>query len=241
MRRFLLLSLSLALPLAIACGDKDDTSSPEGDADADTDTDTDTDADGDADVGACSAWTGISRVGSTWSYAFADGDLSGTVDNEVTAYDPLVGTVGTESLSVLSTADYIITSTTTTEYLCDGDGYWITHQYTEYSMQMSGQDFDGWTEMTYDPPALLMPADMEVGTTWTTAYVGTTETSISGASDFSSTVQQEVTGAEQVTVPAGTWDTLLVEFTGDGEGFSNVARDVGQVKSNVTVLTSFNP
>ena len=221
---------------SVACGDKDDTGS-----EGDTDTDTDTDADGDTDAGPCSAWTGIQGVGTTWAYDFADEGLAGTVDNEITAYDTGTGLASAESYSMLVSADYTITSNTTTDYRCDDEGFWMLAQYTEYAMDYDGTVYDGWTDSSYDPPALLIPSELAVGTSWTTSYVGTTETSVSEPAPFESSVQQQVVEERAVTVPAGSYDTLYVEFTGDGEGFSYIASGVGQVKSNVTELTSYQP
>jgi len=240
MRSIPLSALILALGLGLtACGDKDDSSDPEGDTDTDSDTDSDSDSDGDIDL--CGPWTGVQGTGATWSYNFVDANLSGTVDNEVTDYNAGTGLVSAESYSVLVSADYTITSTTTTDYRCDDDGYWILGQYTEYSMDYSDTVYDGWSDSVYEPPALLLPLDIAIGDTWTTRYVGTTQTHVSDPSPFESTVQQEVIEEAEVTVPAGTYDTLYVEFSGDGEGFSNIARGVGQVKSNVTELTSYEP
>jgi hypothetical protein len=237
----LTLTLTLASVALSACGDKDDTATPEGDTDTDTDADGDTDSDADTDAGPCGPWTGISGLGTTWSYSFADADLSGTVDNEITAYDAGAGLVTAESLSDLTGPDYTLSSTTTTEYRCDGDGYWMLSQHTEYAMDYAGTPIEGWTDASYDPPALLIPHDIQVGDSWTTSYIGTTETNMSAPAPFESSVVQTVIEEQSVTVPAGTYDTLYVEFSGDGEGWSNIARGVGQVKSNVTVLTSYQP
>ena len=240
MRTLSLSALFLVLGLGVvACGDKDDTDAPEGDTDADTDTDTDTDAD--TDVGACGAWTGIDGVGATWSYDFADDDIAGTVNNEITAYDGSTGLVTASSFSDLTGTDYTLTSTTTSEYRCDGEGMWMLSQYTEYDMDYAGTPIEGWTDTVYEPAALLIPTDINVGDTWTTAYVGTTTTNMTDATPFESTVEQVVIEEREVTVPAGTYDTMYVEFSGDGDGFSYIARGVGQVKSNVTELTSYSP
>ncbi len=238
MRTLSLSSLLLVLGLGLtACGDKDDTDAPEGDTDTDADTDTDTDT----DVSACGAWSGIEGVGTSWSYDVADGDLSGTVDNEITAYDASTGLVTTLSVSALTGVDYSLDSTTTSEYRCDGDGMWLLTQYTEYAMDYAGTPIDGWTDSSYDPPALLLPVDIAVGDSWTTSYTGVTETSMTDPDTFSSTVQQTVVEERNVTVPAGTYDTMYVEYTGDGDGFTYIARGVGQVKSNITELTSYQP
>ncbi len=237
----MLWTLGLATVALSACGDKDDTAPPEGDTDTDTDADGDTDSDADTDAGPCGPWTGIHGLGSTWSYSFADGDLSGTVDNEITAYDAGTGLVSAESLSALTGPDYTLSSTTTSEYRCDGEGYWMLSQYTEYQMDYAGTPIEGWTDTTYDPPALLVPDEISVGESWTTRYVGVTETNMSAPTPFESSVVQTAIEEQSVTVTAGTYDTLYVEYSGDGEGWSNIARDVGQVKSSVTELTSYAP
>jgi hypothetical protein len=163
------------------------------------------------------------------------------VGNEITAYDAGTGLVTAVSESDITGPDYTITSTTTSQYRCDSDGMWMTGQYTEYLMDYAGTPIEGWTDSSYDPAALLVPADIDVGDTWTTAYVGVTETNMTDPTPFESTVLQQVIEPAEVTVPAGTYDTLYVEFTGDGEGFSYIARGVGQVKSNVSELTSYQP
>jgi predicted small lipoprotein YifL len=241
--------LLLGTASLVACGDKDDTAAPEGDTDTDTDadTDTDTDADGDADGDAdadpssCGPWTGIQGVGTAWSYSMQDASLRGTVDNLITAYDAGTGLVTSESVSDLVGDGYTMESTTVSEYRCDDDGFWLLTQYTEYAMDYGGTPFDGWTDTIYEPAALIIPKSLDVGDTWTTSYTGTTETNVTDPTAFSSSVLQQVVEQSSVTVPAGTYDTLYIEYDGDGSGYSHVARDVGQVKSNITELTSYTP
>ncbi len=239
MRRLSLLLALLTLGLATACGEDDKDTGPEGDTD--TDTDTDTDADGDTDAGPCNDWTGIAGVGTTWVYDFADGELSGTVDSEVTAYDAGNGSVTVDSDSTIAASGTTTTSLTTTDYLCDAEGFWMLSQYTEYSVEYGETTYEGWTDTTYNAPVLLIPGDLAVGSTWTTSYDGVTETNVSGPQEITSTVEQEAVEEAQATVPAGTYDTIHVIYSGDGSGESWVAAGVGSVKTNVSELVSYTP
>lgn len=66
------------------------------------------------------------------------------------------------------------------------------------------------TETTYDPPALIVPADVTPGATGTTTSVVTVKT---GSTTMTYTSQRDVTvvGVETITVPAGTFRALKVE------------------------------
>lgn len=80
-----------------------------------------------------------------------------------------------------------------------------------------------------DPFQMIIPVDVKAGMTWNWE-----------SADKKSKEAAKVIGFEKVTVPAGTYDALLIEYTGNSEGVSYVekawfVKDIGNVK---TVSTS---
>ncbi len=106
-----------------------------------------------------------------------------------------------------------------------------------------GPDYDvsGTSTTTYDS-YLSMPADMDVGDTWGGTVTGTSALDGEVVNEFSYTYSARVTGTERVTVPAGTFDTLVISTTTEGNTSRQwVAEGIGGVKSDGSELISYAP
>ena len=245
--------LPLLLLLATACGDKpvddtqagDDTGPVEADTDTDADADGDTDADADADSDAdadadlCGGFTGIRGVGSSWEWNY----VSGISGHQASTVESISGTTVVLRVdSEISASGYTTTYDMRTSYRCDDDGLWHTYAEVDYHTVGPDYDYQGSTTSSYSG-YLVIPADLEVGSTWTNSVSGTTtvvETGDTNSFTFTSTGQ--VTAEEQVTVPAGSYTALRTTITTDGNAATSwLAADVGTVKSDSSELVSYTP
>ncbi len=228
--RISLLSLLAALPLAACTGKGDDTGGPDA-HDSTNDTD--------SHLGACGAY--MSGVGSVLTYSFtAASQMTGTSVVTFTSLDSASGDAVFTSITDIASAQYTSSSTTIQNMRCQADGIFDLSSTTDYSVVASGTSFGGTTETTYGPPMLVLPADVAVGSNWDMSTDGTTTDSNAGSSTFSISQTAAVTGAESVTVPAGTYDTLAITYTPSSGDPSHawIAAGVGTVKSDTTELSA---
>lgn len=167
----------------------------------------------DPDAGVCPAWSGLSVEGQRWSWErFAD-DL---------AWEATIETLEAENVSVAS-GDSVST------YRCDEDGAWAVER-------RAGDDAT-WSKWRFDPPYLVVPRSLEVGSAWTSEVAwnlirsdGTTEV---GSASTQFYVEAEV----ESVVPAGSFSALQVRVLSDEGGDSwYFARDVGVVLTDTDQL-----
>lgn len=223
--RSYVLSLLAFSPLAACTGKGDDS-------------DGDTHPTGDT-VGVCGAYMG--QVGSTLTYTFTEtSQMTGTTVVTFTSLDAGTGEAVFDSTSNITTAQSTSTTTTVQNARCQPDGVHAVSITTDYSVTAGGQMFTGSTDTTYDPPFLLLPADVAVGSDWDMSTAGTTTDSNSGTSTFSISQTASATGMESVTVPAGTYTSLAITYTpSTGDPFHAwIASGVGTVKTDSTELSS---
>jgi hypothetical protein len=237
----------LALAL-LACGDKDDnalvpaspSSSDDGTGDGGGD-------EIDSDLyGLCGPYAGVEKVGSAWEYRY-DGERDGSYTVEATSWDGDSGALILETSSDYFQDGVHIVSATAGEYLCDDEGMWALSLYTEYTEEASGMVEEGWSRLTFDAPALVLPFTLVDGTSWSTIGEGTAEYS-SGVSDTVNLLTESVVeGEEAVSVPAGSYDALRigsVSYDGVTETTSATSwrsPGVGVIKDAVSELVRYDP
>lgn len=222
---------------------KDDT------ADGDDTGDTGDTGEGVVDLGPCGPYTGLNAVGSSWTYGYTDEyqastGYTGSWSYAVTGLD-IQGGVTTillegESTMASDSIDAYV-SATSTSMTCDAEGLWIVSSAYDYTMTIGGNEVEGWGETVYDTPALTLPADPEVGDTWTVEATGTTSSN-TGAYDFDTTYTYTITDEASVEVPAGTFTTLVMDISTEGAGTTSswMDRTVGNVLSETYELVSYS-
>ena len=187
---------------------------------------------------ACSTWFPVDQVGANWEYAY-----SSVVDGSYT--NVAVGEELFEGLPawrVDSDARYTLDGETVTQeistwYRCTDEG--VHYAGFEIDTTLGGES--NWTLTIYDTQPLVVPVEMAVGDTWTTRFLGTRTSSYDEAESIDMTTTYSVTGAERITVEAGTFDTLAVaEDMGDTPGEvgidANYAAGVGLIQSELVEL-----
>jgi hypothetical protein len=188
--------------------------------------------------GLCGEFSGVDGVGTTWEYDYNDGQgTTGPYVVEVTAIDgkdvELVATLNVEGTT------FTQESTTTSQVRCGEDGMVLRSSYNFYSVNASGNEYDGWTEITYTNGALSLPRTLEVGTTWVSDQTYTYTDSNGGNDSISSVYTFEVTAEEDINLPAGAYTALRVEIL-DNTGASHYAKGVGFVKSDYFQLSRYS-
>ncbi len=182
---------------------------------------------------ACGRWAGIADE-REWDYASGEGATpTRTYTVRVGFFDGVEGKLvvsGSDSDAKL-TRDY----TDELDFVCDG-GFWVEHLVSQYAGIADGSPYSGRTETTYDEPALVWPAELAQGDTWTTAYVGSVRVDDGDTTPIATTVVSEVLPPQAVTVPAGTWRAFAVKHTsGEGDSATTsrefVVPEVGVVKA----------
>ena len=247
--------MTLLLPLLLACaGDKDqnpgdgdadtDTDSDtdtDTDTDADSDTDSDTDSDADADADAtCSRYSGIQGVGTTWEYDLSGSSYEGSYTLVVTDLDG--GDVTMEQHQEYAGTGYTYEADAVLSYRCKDEGMYLSSNRTEYVTVSSGSSYEGWSETTYTPSALVLPYDLAVGDTWDVTMNYTTETGTTDPISGSLSYSYEVVKEEEVEVEAGTYTALKVSSKVSGSTYSSwIAKGVGTVQGDGTELVRYEP
>lgn len=101
--------------------------------------------------------------------------------------------------------------TTRIDGYCDADGYWITAYQSENVYSLYGEETTQGTAITYSSPVFSLPAELEEGDTWTSELTGHVVYSDGTEQDYAGTLDYTVLGFDTIEVPAGSFDTLLVE------------------------------
>lgn len=224
------LPVLLVLPLAIACtGASDDTGGGNGGGNPST------------NGGPCGPYVG--RPGTTLTYAFTDAyqAQSGVTGSMTSRFDSFTDGVATFTyITTTTSAQADSTSQGTQQLTCGADGVFLTSATSQYTIQTNGTVYSGQVQTAYDAPVLLYPPDLAEGSTWTSSYAGTNTDSNAGASDFAFTQEAHAVRTETVSVPAGTFDTLVIAYATDGGEPSTVwlDADLGAVQTGISVLAS---
>ena len=201
-------------------GDDDDGETSAGTAETGDDGDSGSDTAG-TWVGPCPPYSGLADVGSSWDQSTTDESEAATgyaydIHREIT--DVEVGAT-TRVIMVTTTEatgdDYAATTVTTTTYNCDDEGAWLVEFDSQTVGTTGGTPFDVSSVTTYEPAWLAMPWDVEVGSEWSTASTVTTVTE-QGPVENAVSQSYEVTGTDTVEVTAGTFDVLVIDYTGGG-------------------------
>lgn len=144
--------------------------------------------------------------------------------------DPLIH-VRVEKL--YDAGSYAAETDTLYEVRCDDKGVWILG-YDRWQ-ELSWEDHDTtdtWDyRVDYHEPALWWPAELDVGTEWTSGGEFTTEDGSGREVDTNDHYTHRVTGTDTIETPAGTFDTLTIETTDGGSYVApfDVAVGIGPV------------
>lgn len=242
--RLNLMLVITALTLVACSGEKDDT----GPVDTGTE-----------ELGPCGRYSSAWRDNADWVYALtAEGALTqereGGWEYRTMGQEEFAGTM---VYAIQEKGDY--TSHTWPEdeesriwrYACGEDGMRLVHLEGTYSRSNDGVPLneEGWWSIEVSEKPLVLPAELEVGQTWSfetgTLYSaqGTNKAPMSLAGTY------EVLGEGEVTVPAGTFQAMQVQVTWEGDPRAQfttttevqwLAPDVGLVAiENMAELSSY--
>lgn len=195
--------------------------------------------------GACPAASGIG-TSTRWEYAYneayeASSGLSGGFTVEVTeVHDD--GTFVMVTTEASSGTNNTYNSVTTETWGCDDEGLWLLETYYEYEVTVY-EAYAGFRDYTWNAPILVMPQEVDVGTAWESVYDGTYVNELGASRSADDTVLTEVTGLEEVTVPAGTYTAMVwvQDASLTSPTTSWYVLGTGLVKSPEADLTSFTP
>lgn len=195
--------------------------------------------------GSCPSATGIG-TSTRWEYEYNEAfeessSLSGTYSVEVTG----VGEDGTLTLVTeveTQGSNNSFESTTTETFGCDDEGLKLLDTYYEYVVTVY-ESYEGYQDYTWNTPVLLVPTSVEVGDSWESVYDGVYEDELGARRAQDYTVVTEVTGREEVTVPAGTYTAMVwVSDSSLSVPVTNyVANGTGKVATPEADLVSFTP
>ena len=129
------------------------------------------------------------------------------------------------------------------EYLCDGEGLWLLGQSSEGVYVYDDEEDPYSIDFSYEAPALWLPADLEVGSSWTTDYQGLVTYEDGSSSTYTASVEHEAVAEESIEVPAGSFTALRIEGYNEGSPYSTRwhAEDAGLLLQNYLELTSYTP
>lgn len=193
--------------------------------------------------GPCGPYAGT--LGTTLTYAYTDAyqaetGTSGSMTSTFSDFDAATGAATFTAITTTVTAQTNSSSQGAQHLTCGADGVYLDSATYQYTVQANGSVYSGQVETTYDAPVLIYPAGLAEGSAWTSTYAGTNVDSNSGPNDFSYTQEAHAVRTEPVTVPAGTFDTLVVSYASDGAQPYTVWLDVdlGAVQNGISVLAS---
>lgn len=192
------------------------------------------------DTSPCGAWTGYDVRGAEWSYAWVSGSISGLGTTTLLDVDTTGGAASTRTVLAYEDVDYTYTITVATNYVCDAEGLWVGTQSTDWVTVTGDYTSTDWLLTTFDPPWLALQRDAEEGSTW----VGNTHRSVQGSAVASSEADLTYSmsaALDTVTVPAGSFDALRVDVSGDLGLTSWYAAGVGLVKTGDLQLNARTP
>ena len=132
-----------------------------------------------------------------------------------------------------------IIQTETSFYSCNSDGAWLGSR--EILVRVLEDDTSSEPfKYIYDPPVLVVPAELEEGTAWeTTGEV----TFVSGPTSFSEeySIRWESGDEVEITTEAGTFNGLEVSRTEEEEVYSQIIDpDLGLTQDNGWELTGWS-
>ena len=243
-------ALTLSLPAALcfgllACGEKsDDDDDDDGDGGAEDGGAFDGgaadggsgDGGGGGGSSACSVLFPIDSVGTTWEWAYSSSGTTGTLTQTALGEEEYEGETAWAMADTwdLSGPDYDQVSSGKYWYRCDDEGVWALGW--ENTSTTTTPDYESTSETwgVYTTPGLIVPSSVAKGDTWVfdTEYVFGDATGELGS--YADRYGYEVIGTEEVTVPAGTFDTWVISLEGNAPYYS--AEDVGTVKTASTEL-----
>lgn len=230
---------AITLLLLGCAGGKDGGKDGDGDGDGGGDT---TDINW---TGACPAASGIGTA-TVWEYEYNEAYQDA---NDATgSYSVIVGDPGDNGEITLITAiettsgNRSFESTSTSEYGCDDEGLWLLTTYYEYTVTVY-EPYEGFEDYAFEAPILMMPQSVASGENWESVYKGTFETELGTRLAVNYSVTTEVTGTEDVTVPAGEYHAMVWTQTRSTGAESTVwvANGTGMVASEEADLVAFTP
>lgn len=196
-------------------------------------------------TGACPAASGIGTA-TRWEYTYneayeASSGLSGGFTVEVTEIND-DGTFVMVTTEESSGSNNTYSSVTTETWGCDDEGLWLLETYYEYEVTVY-KPYEGYRDYTWNAPTLVMPKDVDVGSEWESVYDGTYVNELGASRSADDTVLTEVTGLEEVTVPAGTYTAMVwvQDASLTSPTTSWYVLGTGLVKSPEADLTAFTP
>ncbi len=194
---------------------------------------------GSTDLTTCGAFSGFDAKGAEWSYAWTSGATVGEGITTLLDVDATGGSASTSTVLRAESADSTTTITSTVSYVCDADGLWVGAQSTDWETVSAESTRTDWLLTTFDPPWLVLQRDAVEGSSWS----GTTHRSAQGSAvdateaDLTYAMNAAV---ETVSVPAGSYDTLRVDVSGDLGQTSWYSAGVGLVKTGDLQLSAFS-
>lgn len=232
------LALLLATQL-VACLDKaDDNDDADGGSDETSDSGW-TDG-GTGGGGACPDLLPLDDIGAVKVYEYVDGaTVSGGYTVTWTGPETREGETvyGARTEMAYSGDGFEAEYDTRSWYRCDGDGAWLLAQDSEGVTVTSAGETPTSSTTTYTTPPLVMIPDAGVGDTWTYSYEAVTVDHTGYKSTYGEEYGLAVVERADVTVPAGTYDALLVDYEGGGGGYATwYAAGVGAVANDYVEL-----
>ncbi len=241
--------------LLTACGDKsDDTGDGSTDGGAGDGGSGDGGAgDGGADGGSgdgggggggdCSNVFPVDQTGASWRYIYT-GPTTGSWTQVAVGMETYKGAEAwrIDGTGNIEGTGYTQSWTMATWYSCGSEGVKILGSEMTYEGTSGSSGYSGWTTTSYTTPPLVSPKNLAEGDSWTASYEGSTTSSAGGETPFSYSQTSTVTGTDSVTVEAGSFDTLVVQYSGSGAAYEqHLAVGVGAVIGDGFELASFTP
>lgn len=167
----------------------------------------------DPDDGVCPSWSGLSVEEQVWRWeSFA----------ENVAWEASLASLDAENVSVV-TGDSVAT------YRCDEEGVWAVER-------RDGND-TSWAKWSFDPPHLVVPRTLEVGSAWASDSAWNLLRSDGTTGTGSATTQYYVEAEVESVVPAGSFPALQVRVLDEaGTDSWYFAREVGVILTDTEQL-----
>lgn len=120
-----------------------------------------------------------------------------------------------------------------------GGWYLLATQGTWWTLSKMGFETSGTYGATYLEPPLVAPRTIAVGEAWTAVW-SAEEYSDSHVRTVHGTRSYAVVGADEITVPAGTWEAFVVDVVeGEDAWTEHWVEGLGVVSGRYTTLLSF--
>lgn len=191
-----------------------------------------------ADQTLCGAFSGFEAEGRVWIYGLATEGLTGSVTVTLTELDPVGLTASTTTREELQSEEASVVAETETSYVCDEAGLAVGTRYTSVERTADGVTTAEWALESFDPPWLVVGRDARVGAVWTGSTTRTTERDgqepLSEALSWTFTVA----GEEDLTLPAGRYEAIRVDSSGEIGETRWLSEGVGMVQTATLALAS---